>query len=989
MSPVTEQETAFDSLAGKFPKDVGVATGRLLALATSGANTNAATATLLGFRPRHPAGLLVGLLDVALAAGDWDRVNEAAYRILGIDPSAAGGARPSSAMTTSMRPTTAAATGTLAPPSNANPAFGSSTLVPTIDAHLVLLLISLLRDGNPTRSAQSAQGLLTALKREEPDNASILCHVLNLLVRLPLCAPIPPALARDLLPLAEKAVACAAPSDPGPHCTLARVAMRANMWPRAKQAFQLALSVSPHCVPALEGLAVADLALLDGRAGGQLGQDPGAFAALSHDVDLLSSMCPNSPTTQFLHAELAWRTSRAASTRLAHLRLALESTLASVSGARGLDMLDRADLMLVEEIASALVDLCPARPRNPAGAAVATLGMAAEVLTQMYPASGHVKATSAWAEYLSGNVERARERARAVVDGGGGGMAAGSGAFWSATQVLVHVAMTTASGESACEESEQAANEAAGYLDAALAVNLDVRKTDAYQVMRAWVLRVQGKTAEAKDMLANVADDGNKLKHPGDKLVYWCERIRDGSSGVVPMARRALALYPALTVDLQLTEAMAKSKEDPDAALAILREAANTDPGVSAECTRAMAHIYLNVKRDPAAYLRACQQLVDSSTTQPSKTAYVQLARAYTLVDDIDRAVDTLASALCYYPDAPDVQREIADVLLSSHEYGRALEYLQDAVAGSSPAARPGHVLELAKVYAKLGHHDRAEVVLMQTIQDMVPGSSSPPGASGGGGGGLSAAAAAVEIESSLWEHLALAQVALGKPSRDAWQRAAEKSRSPTRRAAMYVKLAGVLGDTGAGADQVEATLEQARQLDPASPKPVVALASLYLKTPGKMDQASALAKEMAAKWPLDDEVAKLLAMTLVHKRQFNEAIEYMKRAVVVGSDGLKELVQGKEKLEAQMRAVLMVGTGTESGEPGKENAAKSSALVNGKVNYEILAQLVDLLHRMDRLEEAAPLLDLEAGVTGPAAVCFCRGLYYQYVRFALLFDFH
>ncbi|KAI9179872.1 hypothetical protein H9P43_005204 [Blastocladiella emersonii ATCC 22665] len=962
-------DTPFDALLSRFPKDVGVLTGRLLGLIHAGRAadaTNAVVAQLLGVRPRHTAALLAGLLDGALAAGDWDRVGEACHRILGVE-------RPSTAATTVTTRTNAG-----------GGAGGTGGGVPTMEAFLLQFLTAVLRDGDTSRAAQSAASLTAALRREEGDNPTIAARVLHMLGRLPASATalLPPAVTRDWLAVAER-MSAAVPNDPDTLCVHARLAVRMGHWARARQLYAQATSADASHVRALEGTAGVELAVLDGRAPGDAGGDEAArWTALSRDVQLLATVAAGSPATEYLQAELAWRTARDAGLRTAHLRAAVDATVAGLATAIGLEYLERADLGLLSDIAAAALELCPARPRVPAPPAVAVLCMAAECVAQLYPVSPDAAATAAWAAYLDGDAERARETAKAAVEASPG--------HWPATQVLVRLRLASAGvdgmggattggkasspwaaaaalvGISASAEAAPV-GDVMSLLDSALALNLELRRSDAFHVLRARVLRATGEPVPLAVAELDQVAAPDRLA-PLDALTYWTERVRTTPAadlpGVLATARRALALFPPLLSDLHVCEAQVRAASDPSAALSLLRDVASADPGLASACVRAMGPILVDAQRDARGYVRECSALVESHPG--SKDAHVQLAAAFLAAGDVDRAVDTLMSALCYFPDAADLARAVANVLLANHEYARALEYLQDAVSQAPPAGRAVHAVALAKLHFKLGQSKRA----VEVLEALLCGDEGEP----------AVAWPAADAEADAWELLGDARKSCDSPNlesvADAWRRARDKSRTPSRRAALCVKLAGVAEVPAA----VETLLEQARQLDPASTAAAVALAEQYLRQ-GKADAARAIAGELAAGFPREEKVASLMAAVLIHQRKFDEALEYMKR--VLDGAGAAGVEAGKKEEGGDLMSGLIAGLTGNKAEPTKPAAAPAPA---GPVkrNYEVLVQAIDLMHRLGRLDEAKVYLDVDAATgtahaVGSAGRWYSLGQYHQY----------
>ncbi|KAI9216685.1 hypothetical protein BC828DRAFT_393045 [Blastocladiella britannica] len=1133
---------ALDPLAEQFPEDPGVLATVLLLHQSAGFlgsdRSNDVTAQLLAVRTRSPVGLLIGLLDAALAKGDWDAVSDACGRVLGVDAAALSG-RPGTAGGSTVlgggqRPSTGMRS--MGAGSGGFGSSGGTLFVPTIDAHLVTFLVAALRDGSSTRASAAVAALAGALKREEPDSIPIHIRVLGIVSRLPtgVLTMIPTGVMRDLTGYAERGagsaqhMVAASGAAPGPAtttaalavCVLARMQQRQGQWARAKQIYAQAVGLDSACVPALEGAARCELALavlsgtpspasamdgLDSNANITTSTSTSPWTALVRDTELILAVAPRSPTAHYLHAEVAWLSARNATARMASLRTALEATIHFISassggggsnGGSGLDVLVRADLALLEDIMAAALDMCPMSPRttssrsingddglndatgstgnlgsSPIMSAIHTLAGVSDVVHQLFPASPDAMAAVAWADLVRGRSEKAQEMARAALDRTPG--------HWGATCVLVHELMlrVTQSKEQdplrrvlgsrrcqcrnnnvpdAADSADPAAaashvvDDAMSLLDSALAVSLELRRNDGFHVLRARVCRALGDKRAARAELAASSSaaliaDGTAALTARDRLVYWTERLhhasweQDASSlirDVTMSGRRSLATYPWLAAELNLEAAKLRAATDPEGAIAALREVVSADPGLAHACAWATAEAYQQGTRDSRAYVRACLAQLDADPA--SKQAHLHLAAAYLAADDVDRAVDTLTSALCYFPESMDLHRAIADVLIAAHEYQRAIEYLQDAAAGgaavsaavarvtggsngsmntssrsgtqrgngtnepASLSARAPHIVALARLYLQLGQHRRAEVLLIQTLQDagvavdadtVVTATTSAARA----GGSLGS-----DDEAEIWDALATAQLAMGKrvDASAAWRRAADRARTPAKRAAAWRALAGI-----AESPQVaETALEAARAADPTHPAALIGMVEVYLRQ-RRPDVALAAAKEAVAKWPKNEQAVRAMARVLVQQRHFDTALQYMRTVVVVagsaaGEDGMDSdsgaAGDDRSALAALMDRVVSTGGATSTATKGRliSTPSLSGGLAAGndstpgrvlgrgeKINCEVLADMLDLLHRQSRLAEAKMYLDLDgSGSTTRPGLQYCTGLYHRYM---------
>ncbi|KNE54243.1 hypothetical protein AMAG_00233 [Allomyces macrogynus ATCC 38327] len=989
-------DSPFDEVVAVDPKNPGALIGRILTnkeIRRQPDQARAHASALVAARPRCVPALIEGM-HCALATGAWDAVTDACHRILtlaGASPSGTGGAVQSP--------------------------------IPTVDALAVLALVDLLRDGQADRGAQRLTQLLAVLRREEGENAALIASVVHLLTRIPLPGtPAAAAMSGtsttvvrggrgttvldDLATLAER-MTTLAPTNVAYLCEYARVLLLQGKPKAALDQFQRATAASSHHVPALEGALEAELAVLqlDEAAGNAGARD--REANLVRDLELLevvqpvSSSSGRSPLAAYLAAAIQWRRHRDAAVRFAHLRDCVQRAFdaAAAAAGAGLQYLAALNVPLLLQVARDLVDVCPSRPLadeadDGAGAAsgpddvvamgghvpAAALLELGEFIAQVYPGSPETGTLLALAQFLGGQVESAKTTIRGVMDRFPqhapaaflmAELAAHPGAWpdiagLRETALLTELppslvmGVTSLTGKTARPrwDSAKGSADALAALDAALAVNLDVRKCDQFHLLRVRALRIRGDLDGAREALAPVANGTRpKLAAPRDQFMYWIETLLTTTNakeldGLMVQARRDVSFYPTLQGELMLLEAHLllvgekRAATHVDRALTLFRDAASTEPALTVISTRAQAHVHRAVRHDHRAAIRVCAALVD---LQPgSLPAQLALADAYLARGDVDRAVDALTSALCYLPGgnsdsdtataapareamAAQLTRKVAAVLVRNHEYARALEYLQDSVdaalaAGTRAAdAILDQVVALAALHLKLGHLDKAEATAVAHLERVKANAPS--------------AAQATAADLPLLEVLAQVYRQGGSAIKamDILRRVrTAAARQPTVQAAVCLQMAEIVREGGAapGADvgaQIEALLVQARELQPANTTVLLALAQHYVQAvaptgDGKADalaKAHALCAELLKVDANHGEGARLMAQVLIQRRQFDQAVGFQKQI----------LAQMRQKTDGGKRA--------------------------DRDRYAVLAQTIDLLHRVGRIDEARIELDL------------------------------
>ncbi|KAJ3355294.1 Tetratricopeptide repeat protein 21B [Allomyces javanicus] len=990
-------ESPFDEVVAIDPKNPGALIGRILATKEIRRQPDQArvhASALVAARPRCVPALIEGM-HCALATGAWDAVTDACHRILtlaGASPSGTGGSAQSPIPTVDALVVLALAD--LLRDGQADRG-----------AQRLTQLLAVLRreEGENAALIASVVHLLTRIPLPGTPAAAAMSGTSTTVVR----GGRGTTVLDDLATLAER-MTTLAPTNVAYLCEYARVLLLQGKPKAALDQFQRATAANSHHVPALEGALEAELAVLqiDDSAGNAGARD--REANLVRDLELLevvqpvSSSAGRSPLAAYLAAAIQWRRHRDAAVRFAHLRDCVQRAFdaAAAAAGAGLQYLAALNVPLLVQVARDLVDVCPSRPLadeadDGAGAAsgpddVAAMGghvpaaallELGEFIAQVYPGSPETGTLLALAQFLDGQVESAKATIRGVMDRCPqhapaaflmAELAAHPGAWpdiagLRETSLLTELpsslvmGVTSLTGKSARPRWDPAKGsaDALAALDAALAVNLDVRKYDQFHLLRARALRIRGDLDGAREALAPVSSGTRpKLTAPRDQFMYWVETLLTTTNAkeldnFMVQARRDVSFYPTLQGELMLLEAhllLAGEKRGAthvDRALTLFRDAASTEPALTVISTRAQAHVHRIVRHDHRAAIRVCAALVD---LQPgSLPAQLALADAYLARGDVDRAIDALTTALCYLPGgnpdsdtasssapareamAAQLTRKVAAVLVRNHEYARALEYLQDSVdaalaAGTRAAdAILDQVVALAALHLKLGHLDQAEATAVAHLERVKADAPS--------------AAQATAADLPLLEVLAQVSRQTRNAARamDMLRRArTAAARQPAVQAAVCLQMAEIVREGGAApgagtSAQVEALLVQARELQPANTTVLLALAQHYVQAvaPAADGKADALAKAHALCAELlkvdanHGEGGRLMAQVLIQRRQFDQAVGFQKQI----------LSQMRQKTGGGKRA--------------------------DRDRYAVLAQTIDLLHRLGRIDEARVELDL------------------------------
>jgi tetratricopeptide (TPR) repeat protein len=954
----TTYKCGFDQLCESSSNDLGSQIGKMIDIREHGKDPDRSLTIANEILQKNPKSspALIESIYCSLESGSWDLAAEACQRIL----------KPAGAI----EPTKDARRKSIAPGS-AYPSVFSS-----IDAHLVLFLIECLRDGDVSQSQDRSTQLLNALRREEGENATAMYFVLRILSQLPCCV----TLADALLPVAEKMISLDA-LNPLHLCVQAEILLHLPRTKQSREYFQQALKLNSSNVRALEGIAFADFTELctEGNA-----YSPGVQRekeeTLLKDLELLESLPTSSIRTIYLIACIRWRRDRNSQYRYSLLRECIEKSFMLSNRISGISFLVSLDLWVLERAAADLLDMCPSGPTESPSPQVELLLKVAEFIAMLQPGSANAMHLHAFALYLHGTVVQANSMIRKLLEKFPNHV----GCSFLKTEIFLEGRIKPGSSEFDRTKSDPA--EALSSLEAALAVDLDLKRNPFYHTLKSRSYRLLG-DAEAARLEIEQIKNPSELKTPREKLLYWREmlHIHGTTDELVTKAKKDLATHPALLSEYVFQEAklrleVAKKTNSmiaSEKALNLLKDCAK-EPSLSFAATAIMWRLYLENRNERRQAIQCVQDLVETMPT--SRDAHVMLADVYLAVGDIDRAVDTLTTALCYFPDASDIACRIGDILVENHEYSRALEYYQEASSNRNEENENvmnfKQLISLADLHLKLKQFDSCEVLLKDYLE--VKGRKSK--GNSGSDHDIQQTLDQVQVLlklASLYRAMNKredALIALGE--------ARDLSKSAEMRAQVVYEMAdtimSILPTTGKQLElddqQAENLLIQANELHPGNPLVLCRLAQLYLhihappitspdtgsKSPDATRKTDALGKaykcctEILRLHPDHPEGTLLMGQTMIHKRMFDEALHYQ--------------IQALRKNERPMKP------------------SEKSSVANGKeiselaLNYELLAQVIDLMQRLGKLEESLQFLDSNKWSQNRAPGYFyCKGLYHMY----------
>ncbi|KAG6949861.1 hypothetical protein JG688_00014456, partial [Phytophthora aleatoria] len=275
---------------------------------------------------------------------------------------------------------------------------------------------------------------------------------------------------------------------------------------------------------------------------------------------------------------------------------------------------------------------------------------------------------------------------------------------------------------------------ASASLDQALSYDFSVRQSLSYYIIKARILENSGDVREALQTLqtamkmtqsAGGSGSNRRQKHSAENngsvslfdkasvyihLAQVLSQLNDISEATKTV-REALDVFRGTSQEVRVLVAnseLAIKRGDYDAAIAMLSVVPVDSPAFS-KAQMVKADIYLQYRKDKHLYARCYQELV---ALNPCHATHVSLAEAYLRIQMLDEAVQSFERAKALSPGDPTIAGRIGRVLISKHDYLKAVDYYETALKMA-----PGNLVlrkDLAELYAKLRHYDQALRVVQQ-----------------------------------------------------------------------------------------------------------------------------------------------------------------------------------------------------------------------------------------------------------------------------------
>ncbi|KAG1708704.1 hypothetical protein DVH05_022330 [Phytophthora capsici] len=277
---------------------------------------------------------------------------------------------------------------------------------------------------------------------------------------------------------------------------------------------------------------------------------------------------------------------------------------------------------------------------------------------------------------------------------------------------------------------------ASSCLDQALSYDFSVRQSLSYYIIKARVLENAGDVREALQTLQTAMKMMQSTGSSSSSGSYRRQKQSESTGTVslfdkasvyihmaqvlsqlndiaeaTKMVREALDVFRGTSQEVRVLVAnseLAIKRGDYDAAISMLSNVPVSSPAFT-KAQMVKADIFLQYRKDKTLYARCYQELV---ALNPCHATYVSLAEAYLRIQMLDEAVQSFERAKALSPGDPTIAGRIGRVLISKHDYLKAVDYYETALK-----LAPGNLVlrkDLAELYAKLRHFDQALRVVQQ-----------------------------------------------------------------------------------------------------------------------------------------------------------------------------------------------------------------------------------------------------------------------------------
>lgn len=151
-------------------------------------------------------------------------------------------------------------------------------------------------------------------------------------------------------------------------------------------------------------------------------------------------------------------------------------------------------------------------------------------------------------------------------------------------------------------------------------------------------------------------------------------------------ARKALSEAAVLFKDtaqsarVTIAQAMLLARTDVEKSIEMLREVSHESDHYIAARTQ-MAKLYLTQRQN---YVKYAECFEEMTRELPTAQSFIQLAEAYTTIQEPEKAISAYEKAKALAPKNSDLLVRIGRAMVSTHKYQQAVKYYSDALSGDS-----------------------------------------------------------------------------------------------------------------------------------------------------------------------------------------------------------------------------------------------------------------------------------------------------------------
>ncbi|KAI8590199.1 hypothetical protein BDZ88DRAFT_415862 [Geranomyces variabilis] len=660
----------FDRALEHAPKDTDATMGRLQCLRKNRRQLTAALDLTSQMIAHHAsfAPAYIERMYVLLELSAWDQAVEAANRLIGMVPE-------------------------------------------SIDASIMLVIHQLAREGDSEQATTYLATLIQRLERLEPRNANFLYCVARSFIRL---SGKNAKVLNECAKLLERAVSIE-PNASRFKNEMGYLHLLLDNLPRAKEYYQEAATLDSQNVDALQGLIRCQLCASQ-------------FEAAEEQIELFNEFqmgVGTSADIQYLASIVAWYKHGDATARIKLLSDAAQAQVALLQTRTiSLDYFAQVNPVFLMEIVKDISEHCPAEPKRD-GEDVHEL---VKVMLNILEPTCKV---------ISGSTDALYYLAKAKF------LAGDKVVAQTVVKNCLRLDNTYAKGYLLlCQIyiSNGQEQQAGQFLETGLSYNFEVRNIPLYLLLKSRIAKAQGQLNEALDALRSamqlpgMKETLNELKRAPkitrtdfmptvlERMSIYLETVDahaklknlKEAERVMKEANKIFAGTPEEDRLVLANAEFAIERGDVDTALNLLATVGADQPHY-VDAKKRMAEVYLKHKNDKKAYARCYSELVERN---PTVESCLLLGDAYMNLQEPEKAIAIYESAMDSSAEAGVLASKIGKALVRTHHYARAISYYESALSSNGDSLTIGATLryDLAELYYKLGRHDDAESLLMETI---------------------------------------------------------------------------------------------------------------------------------------------------------------------------------------------------------------------------------------------------------------------------------